>query len=475
MMNELISRDIHTLAAGLQRKDFSAVELVRAHIDRIRSREADISALITQTEEHALARAAEADARLAEGDAPLLCGIPFVLKDNICTEGIPTTCASRMLADYIPPYSATAYARLRKAGAVLLGKGNMDEFSMGSSTENSAFYPTRNPLDPIRVPGGSSGGPAAAVAAGEAPFALGSDTGGSIRQPAAFCGLVGMKPTYGTVSRHGLVAFASSLDQIGPLTRTVRDNAAVLSCISGPDGQDDTARYTFAAAEDLFSGDIRGITVGLLRFPGDETDSAVRAAIEDTAAALAERGAQIREVTLPALKDALPAYYILSSAEASANLARYDGVRYGARAGSAGTPDELFCTTRSTYFGPEVRRRILLGTYALSAGHRDAFYLRAQNAARRIRTAFAENFAVCDCLLCPTAPTVAFPFREKTDPVAMYLGDLFTVPASLAGIPAISLPCGTSDGLPIGAQIMAAAGNDGLLYRLAAVIEEVHA
>lgn len=474
-MNRLISQDIYALAAGLRRRDFSAVELVRVHIDRIRSCESEISALITRTEELALARAAEADARLAGGDAPLLCGIPFVLKDNICTENIPTTCASRMLSGYIPPYSATAYARLQAAGAVLLGKGNMDEFSMGSSTENSALYPTRNPLDPTRVPGGSSGGPAAAVAAGEAPFALGSDTGGSIRQPAAFCGLVGMKPTYGTVSRHGLVAFASSLDQIGPLTRTVRDNAAVLACISGPDGRDATARHTFTAPEDLFSGDVRGITVGLLRFPGDETDPAVRAAIESAAAALAERGAHIREVTMSALSDALPAYYILSSAEASANLARYDGVRYGARAEGAGTPDELFCATRSTCFGPEVRRRILLGTYALSAGHRDAFYLRAQSAARRIRAAFSKVFASCDCLLCPTAPTVAFPAGEKADPVAMYRGDLFTVPASLAGIPALSLPCGTAGGLPVGAQLMAAEGRDGLLYRLAAAIEEVRA
>ena len=472
-MTELISRDIHALAAGLRRKDFSAVELVRAHIDRIRSCEDTISALITRTEELALSRAAAADARLAGGDAPLLCGIPFVLKDNICTEGIPTTCASRMLADYIPPYSATVYTRLQAAGAVLLGKGNMDEFSMGSSTENSAFYPTRNPLDISRVPGGSSGGPAAAVAAYEVPFALGSDTGGSIRQPAAFCGLVGMKPTYGTVSRHGLVAFASSLDQIGPLTRTVRDSATVLACISGPDGRDATARYTFAAAEDLFSGDIRGISVGLLRFPGDAADPAIRAAVESVAAALAAQGVHILEVTLPALSDALPAYYILSSAEASANLARYDGVRYGARAEDADSPDALFCSTRSTYFGPEVRRRILLGTYALSAGHRDAFYLRAQSAARRIRAAFAEIFATCDCLLCPTAPTVAFPMGEKSDPVSMYRGDLFTVPASLAGIPALSLPCGTADGVPVGAQLMAAEGSDGLLYRLAAAIEEV--
>ena len=474
-MNDLIFRDIISLAAGLRRREFSSTELVCAHLDRIRSQDEHLHALITVTEDAAYAFAAAADARLAKGEAPLLCGIPFVLKDNICTEGIPTTCASRMLSDYIPPYSATVSLRLQAAGAVLMGKGNMDEFSMGSSTENSAFFPTRNPLDPTRVPGGSSGGPAAAVAAGEAAFALGSDTGGSIRQPAAFCGLVGIKPTYGTVSRHGLVAFASSLDQIGPLTRTVRDSAAVLACISGGDAQDATANRTFAPAEDLFSADIRGRTVGLLRFPGDTADPAVRSAIESVAAALAAQGVHILEVTLPALSDALPAYYILSSAEASANLARYDGVRFGARAEGAASPDELFCTTRSTYFGPEVRRRILLGTYALSAGHRDAFYLRAQSAARRIRAAFAEVFSTCDCLLCPTAPTVAFPAGEKADPVAMYRGDLFTVPASLAGIPALSLPCGTANGLPIGAQLMAAEGNDALLYRMAAAIEEVRA
>ncbi|MBR3692112.1 MAG: Asp-tRNA(Asn)/Glu-tRNA(Gln) amidotransferase subunit GatA [Clostridia bacterium] len=472
-MTDFPNSDLLSLAAGLRRRDFSAAELCEAALAEISRREETLRACITVTADAARAAAKAADARLAAGDASPLCGIPFGLKDNICTAGIPTTCASRMLSGYIPPYSATAAERLCAAGAVLCAKCNMDEFSMGSSTENSAFYPTRNPRDPSRTPGGSSGGPAAAVAGGELPFALGSDTGGSIRQPAAFCGLVGMKPTYGTVSRHGLVAFASSLDQIGPLSRTVRDNAAVLAAISGPDGMDATAVRAFSLPEDTFCGDVRGLVIGLPRFAGCEVQPGVAACMDAAADRLSACGAHICEVQMPALTDALPAYYILSSAEASSNLARYDGVRYGLRADGADCYETLYSTTRSAFFGAEVRRRILLGTFSLSAGHREAFYLRAKQAAGRVRAAFHEAFSACDLLLSPTAPTVAFPLGETADPVAMYRGDLFTVPASLAGIPALSLPCGRADGLPVGAQLMAPEGGEGLLYRVAALLEEV--
>jgi aspartyl-tRNA(Asn)/glutamyl-tRNA(Gln) amidotransferase subunit A len=405
---------------------------------------------------------------------PPLAGVPLAVKDNLCTVDHPTTCGSRMLEGFRSPYEATVVRRLRAAGALVAGKTNMDEFGMGSSTETSAFGPTLNPVDRRRVPGGSSGGSAAAVAAGMVPAAVGSDTGGSVRQPAAFCGVVGLKPTYGAVSRYGLVAFASSLDQVGTFGRTVEDAATVLEAICGPDPRDATCAGR--PAPDLGAragGDAGGLVVGVVsQFLGDGLGAGVARVVADAVEALARHGAEIRPVTLDASRYAIPCYYVLAPAEASSNLARYDGVRYGLRVDAASTPD-LIATTRSAGFGEEVKRRILLGTYALSAGYRHRYYGQAQAARRLITAEVRALFASgIDVLFTPTAPEVAFRLGEKLDdPYGMYLADVFTVTANLAGIPAASVPIGHARGLPVGGQLMADRWHEPLLVRAAAALE----
>ena len=452
---------IHDAHHGLTLKEVSAVELTRACLERIDQVEDRVKAFVTLTPDLALQQAEEADRRIAAGQAGPLTGIPMQIKDVICTKDIPTTCASRMLEDYVPVYDATAAAKLLEQGAVLLGKGNMDEFAMGSSTENSAFFPTHNPWDLDRVPGGSSGGPAAAVAVGETLFALGSDTGGSVRQPASFCGVVGLKPTYGLVSRYGLVAFASSLDQIGPLTRDVTDCALVLTAIAGHDAKDSTSLpieskdYTIA-----LTGDIKGIRLGVpeeyfVQGMEEGTRRSVEAAIE----ILEGLGALVQPVSLPTTKYALSCYYIIAPSECSANLARYDGVKYGYSfedtGQDAGDMWRDMERTRQHGFGPEVRRRIMLGTYALSAGYYEAYYLKAQQARTLIQQDFARVFLEVDALVAPVSPTVAFRLGEKTDdPVKMYLSDVCTLPPNIAGLPCMSVPCGFDQGLPVGLQLI---------------------
>ncbi|HKK26970.1 MAG TPA: Asp-tRNA(Asn)/Glu-tRNA(Gln) amidotransferase subunit GatA [Gemmatimonadota bacterium] len=412
------------------------------------------------------------------GGGPLA-GIPVAVKDNICTVGLPTTCASRILEGYRSPYAATAVRRLEGAGARVLGKTNLDEFAMGSSTENSAFGPTRNPVDPERVPGGSSGGSAAAVAAGIVPVALGSSTGGSVRQPAAFCGVVGIKPTYGRVSRYGLVAFASSLDQVGVLSRTVRDGAAVLEVISGPDRFDATCQEReVPRAAALGDVGLDGAVLGLPEeYLGEGLDDGIRELVRELAGRAEEAGATVREVSLPSTRHAIPCYYVLAPAEASSNLARYDGVRYGRRAEGAEDATSMFAETRGQGFGQEVRRRIMLGTYVLSAGYYEAYYLRAQ----RLRASIARELyglldSGVDALLTPTTPTPAFRLGERTaDPYEMYLADAYTVSANLAGLPAVSIPIGSVDGLPVGGQLMGAPWDEERMLGLAARLEEIAA
>jgi aspartyl-tRNA(Asn)/glutamyl-tRNA(Gln) amidotransferase subunit A len=426
-------------------------------------------------------RAAELDEALArlrqQGGAPLpLAGVPVAVKDNLCTLDYPTTCASRMLEGFRAGYDATVVRRLRQAGALVVGKTNMDEFGMGSSTESSAFGPSRNPRDATRVPGGSSGGSAAAVAAGMVPVALGSDTGGSVRQPAAFCGVVGMKPTYGAVSRYGLVAYASSLDQVGVFGRTTEDAAALLQAIIGPDPLDSTC--STRPAPDLLADTDRGVhglVVGVPReYFGPEIDRDVRRVAEDAVQALGRAGADIRDVSLPGTRYAIPTYYVIAPAEASSNLARYDGVRYGIRAPAAST-DALYARTRSAGFGAEVKRRILLGTFALSAGYHDAYYGRAQRVRRVIANEFRTTFqGGVDVLFTLTSPDVAFPLGDRfDDPYRMYLADVFTVTANLAGIPAASVPIGTVRGLPVGGQLLADHWDEALLVRAAAALERL--
>jgi aspartyl-tRNA(Asn)/glutamyl-tRNA(Gln) amidotransferase subunit A len=414
------------------------------------------------------------DQKVAAGEDPgLLAGVPVALKDNMCTRGVPTTCSSRILDGWHPPYDATVVTRLREAGAIVVGKTNMDEFAMGSSTENSAFGPTRNPNDTSRVPGGSSGGSAAAVAAGFTPVALGSDTGGSIRQPAALCGVVGMKPTYGTVSRYGLVAFASSLDQIGPFATTVADAALVFEVIGGHDPADSTSldRPAPRVLSVLDEG-IQGMTVGVLSEYLDGVDADVVARTRQAAEACAAAGARVEEISVPEVRLGLSAYYLIAPAEASSNLARYDGVRFGLRVDAEDTT-AMNTATRSAGFGAEVKRRIMLGTYALSAGYKDAYYDQALRVRTKIIEGFDRAYRRCDVLLGPTAPSTAFSIGAKSsNPMSMYLSDVCTIPSNLAGHPAISIPFGTGDdGLPIGVQLLAPALAENTLLRAAAVIE----
>jgi aspartyl-tRNA(Asn)/glutamyl-tRNA(Gln) amidotransferase subunit A len=452
----------------------SAVDILDEHLTAIEAGDGAVHAFNLVTAEEARAEAVAVDRVVADGGDPgPLAGVPVALKDNLCTRGIPTTCSSRILEGWRPPYDATVVTRLRRAGALMVGKTNMDEFAMGSSTETSATGPTRNPHDTSRVPGGSSGGSAAAVAAGFVPLALGSDTGGSIRQPAALCGVVGMKPTYGTVSRYGLVAFASSLDQIGPLATTVADAALLFDVIGGHDACDSTSlnRPTPKALSVLDDG-IEGLTVGVLTEFLDGADPDVVARTRQAAEACSAAGATVVEVSVPEVALALSAYYLIAPGEASSNLARYDGVRYGLRV-DAEEIVGMNTATRSTGFGAEVKRRIMLGTYVLSAGYMDAYY----NQALRVRTKIIEGFnrayQRCDLLLGPTTPTTAFPLGSKTgDPLTMYLSDVCTIPTNLAGHPAISVPFGAGDdGLPVGVQLLGPALSDSTLFRAAAVVE----
>jgi aspartyl-tRNA(Asn)/glutamyl-tRNA(Gln) amidotransferase subunit A len=467
---------IHQARALLDAGEISAVELTQAVLDRILSVDNAVKAYLTLTPEAALEQARAADAAMGGQPQGLpLRGIPIAVKDILCTAGIPTTCGSRILEDFIPPYDATVVARLKAAGAVILGKTNTDEFAMGSSTENSAFFPTHNPWDLERVPGGSSGGSAAAVAAGECLGALGTDTGGSVRQPAALCGIVGLKPTYGRVSRYGLIAFASSLDQVGVLTRDVTDAAILLNVIAGHDPLDSTSLDApVPDATAALTGDIRGMRVGVPReyfIPGmqPEVEAAVRAALEK----LADLGAEIMEVSLPHTDYALPVYYLIAPAEASANLARYDGVRYGLRI-VGNSLEDTYKQTRGQGFGPEVKRRIMLGTYALSAGYYDAYYLKAQKVRTLIKGDFDRAFQQVDVIVTPTSPTTAFRIGEKTDdPIQMYLSDIFTLSVNLAGICGINVPCGfDAQGLPIGMQIIGPALGETTILRVAYAYEQ---
>jgi len=463
------------IAAGVRTGELSALEVLDEHLERVALREPEIHAFNHLTEEAARAAATELDRRVAAGEDPgPLAGVPVALKDNLCTEGVPTTCSSRILEGWIPPYTATVVERLVAAGALPVGKTNLDEFAMGSSTENSAFGPTRNPHDVTRVPGGSSGGSAAAVAAGFAPVSLGSDTGGSIRQPAALCGVVGVKPTYGTVSRLGLVAFGSSLDQIGPFSATVADAGRVLEVIGGHDPGDSTSLPgPFPSVSEHLDDGVSGLRVGIVtEMMGDGIAADVTARVRAAADALAAAGATVEEVSVPAVTYGLSAYYLVAPAEASSNLARYDGVRYGVRV-EAATAGEMMEATRTAGFGDEVKRRIMLGTYALSAGYYDAFYGKALKVRTLIRRDFDAAYERVDVLLSPTSPTTAFPFGDKTaDPMAMYLNDVCTIPTNLAGHPAMSVPFGVGDdGLPVGVQVLAPALGEVVMFRTAAVLE----
>ncbi len=459
---------------GLARREYSAIEVCRSCLDRIERRDESLKAFITVDADRALARAAAIDSRPA-GDTPLpLAGVPVAIKDNLCTSGLRTTAGSRILDGFVPPYGATAVTRLEAAGAIVIGKTNCDEFAMGSSTEHSAFGPSRNPWAADRTPGGSSGGSAVAVSAGFTPIALGSDTGGSIRQPAAFCGVLGLKPTYGRVSRSGLIAFASSLDQIGPFARTAFDAALVLDAIAGADPADQTsAARPVPAYEAALSGHVRGLRVGIPWPVFDRgVDAEVFAAFERSLDALRQRGAALVAVDLPHAKYGIPVYYLVATAEASANLARYDGVRYGSRAPAA-TLAGMYENTRAAGFGAEVKRRIMLGTYALSAGYYDAYYLKAQKVRTLIRRDFDRAFEAADLLAMPTTPGAAFRLGERLDnPLQMYLADVFTVGAPLAGLPALSVPCGfTGDRLPVGLQLIGRSFDEETLLRAADAFE----
>ncbi|MCI6023257.1 MAG: Asp-tRNA(Asn)/Glu-tRNA(Gln) amidotransferase subunit GatA [Oscillospiraceae bacterium] len=469
-VNELIELPLYTLSRKLASGELSSREATAAYLQAIKEKEPSIGAYLTVLEESAMKKAAEVDEKRAAGKTlSPLAGVPAGIKDNICTKGVRTTCASKMLENFVSPYNAGVIERLEEADAVLLGKLNMDEFAMGSSTENSFFKVTHNPRDLSRVPGGSSGGSAAAVAANEAAFALGSDTGGSIRQPAAFCGVVGMKPTYGTVSRYGLVAFASSLDQIGPLTRTVRDSAMVMDTIAGHDRRDSTSiKMDAVSYGEKIGQSIRGMKIALPEeFFGEGLSDEVRKGIEEAALQFQALGAEIVKVSMPTLSHALPAYYIISSAEASSNLARFDGVRYGYRAADYDDITSLYKKTRSEGFGAEVKRRIMLGTFALSSGYYDAYYKKALQVRTLIVNDYNRIFEKCDFILSPVAPTTAYKIGEKTaDPLSMYLGDIYTVPVNIAGLPSLSMPCADApDGLPIGMQLIGRPFSESELYR----------
>ena len=474
---ELKSLTIDAARSGVQTRTTSATALAESLYRKITSDDPSIGAYLTLSRERALARAAAIDQLAAKGEAlPPLAGVPVGIKDVMVTRGVRTTAGSKILGNYIPPYDCTAVARMEAAGAVILGKLNCDEFAMGSSTENSAWHPVHNPRDLTRVPGGSSGGSAAAVAADMAVAALGSDTGGSIRQPASFCGVVGLMPTYGRVSRYGLIAFASSLDHIGPLTKTVKDAAIVLQVIAGRDPMDSTsAEVPVPDYVAEMEKPVRGLRIGVAKeYFGEGLDAEVRGAVEAAIEKLASLGCEVVPVSLPHTQYAIPTYYIVATAEASSNLARFDGVRYGHRAAGARSLSDMYRRTRDQGFGTEVKRRIMLGTYALSAGYYEAYYLKAQKVRTLLTRDFEQVFQKVDAIVTPTSPTAAFKLGEKMDdPLAMYLADIYTVTADLAGIPGISIPCGeTRERLPIGLQILGRHFDEATILRLAYAYEQ---
>ena len=471
-MDKLMELTALELGAAIKKGEVSIVEATQAALEAVEAREEALNCFITRTGERALERARALQAGVKEAESPLY-GVPMAIKDNICTQGVKTSCASKILGDFTPPYQATAAERMEQAGCVSLGKLNMDEFAMGSTTETSFYGPTRNPWDTQRVPGGSSGGAAAAVAGRECWYALGSDTGGSIRQPASYCGVTGMKPTYGTVSRYGLIAYASSLDQIGPLARSAADCAAVLDALMGKDPRDGTSLDVPAGnLLAALTGDVRGLKIGLpADCFGEGLDGEVRQAVLAAADVLKSRGAQLVEFDFPVMEYMVPTYYIIAAAEASSNLSRFDGVKYGWRAEGYEDLTDLYCKTRTQGFGPEVKRRILLGTFVLSSGYYDAYYKKALQAKGVIKAAFDEAFRRCDVMLTPVAPTTAPKLGESlSDPLQMYLSDIDTVSVNLAGLPGLSMPCGfDKSGLPIGAQLIGPALGE------AAVLNAAHA
>ncbi|HEU0241717.1 MAG TPA: Asp-tRNA(Asn)/Glu-tRNA(Gln) amidotransferase subunit GatA [Micromonosporaceae bacterium] len=482
-MSELTTKTAAELARLIAAGEVSAVEVAGAHLERIRRVDRQVHAFLHVDEDGALASAAAVDARRVAGE-PLgpLAGVPVAVKDVLATKGVPTTCGSKILEGWRPPYDATLVERMRSAGLVILGKTNMDEFAMGSSTEYSAYGPTHNPWDLGRIPGGSGGGSAASLAAYEAPLAIGSDTGGSIRQPGAVTGTVGAKPTYGGTSRYGLIAFSSSLDTPGPCARNVEDAALLHAIVGGHDPRDSTSipapvPDVVGAAREGASGDLSGVRIGLVsQFSGDGAEPGVMSSFRDAVDAFAKLGAEVVEVSCPHFEYALPAYYLIAPSECSSNLARFDGVRFGLRAGDDGVRalEEVMSITRDKGFGPEVKRRIILGTYALSSGYYDAYYGQAQKVRTLITRDFTAAFEQADVLVAPTTPFVAFPFGARTDdPYQMYLADLFTIPSNLYGGPAVSVPCGLSEGLPVGLQVMAPTMADDRMYRVAAALETV--
>ena len=473
-MSELWKLTLKEASDGLTQGLFSAKELTESTLERIQDVEPKVQSFITLTSEQALVDAVRADERIASGNKTPLTGIPMQLKDLLCTRDVPTTCGSKMLEQFVPVYNATVVENLNQAGAISLGKGNMDEFAMGSSCETSAFHPTYNPWDLNRVPGGSSGGAAASVASGQVLFAIGSDTGGSIRQPAALCGVVGMKPTYGLVSRYGLIAFASSLDQIGPLTRTVYDNAMVLDIIAGHDPMDATSvnRKSESISATL-TGDIKGRKLGVpSEYFGNGIDEGVKNLVKDAIKTLEREGAEIVEVSLPHTKYALSCYYIIAPSECSSNLARYDGVKYGHSFLGTDNMWQAMENSRGEGFGQEVKRRMMIGTYALSSGYYDAYYLKAQKVRTLIKQEFDEVFQQVDAIISPTSPTTAFEVGEKIgDPLSMYLSDILTIPANMAGLPGMSVPCGFVDDLPVGLQIIGPRFSESRIYNIGMAYE----
>ncbi|MFH1288959.1 MAG: Asp-tRNA(Asn)/Glu-tRNA(Gln) amidotransferase subunit GatA [bacterium] len=468
---------IKELNKKLDKKEFSCKEIVKSYLSRIQEVEPKVKAFLHINKDKTWEKAEEIDKKIASGvKLKPLEGIPIAVKDNMCTEGMPTTCASKILSNFNPPYSAEVIKKLEDAGMIIIGKTNMDEFAMGSSTENSAYGQTCNPWNLACAPGGSSGGSAAAVAADEAPLALGSDTGGSIRQPASFCGVVGLKPTYGRISRYGLVAFASSLDQIGPIAREVYDSALLFQAIAGHDPKDSTsADLPVPNIMDFLKKNIKGLQLGIPReYFNPEMDVEVKNKLSEAIKKLTGLGAIVKEISLPHTEYAVSVYYLIATSEASANLARYDGVRYGFRANKAESLSEMYGKTRGEGFGAEVKRRIMLGTYALSAGYYDAYYLKAQKVRTLIKRDFDDAFKTCDAIITPTSPTPAFKLGEKVeDPLQMYLSDIFTISANLAGIPGVSIPCGFSkSNLPIGLQILGRPFDEGTILQIAYNFEQ---
>lgn len=476
-MKSICEMTAEEIGKAYREKTLTVPEVVKAFLDNIEKEDEKIKAYITVCKEEALKKADEVQAMFdAEKEMGALAGIPIAIKDNICTKGVRTTCASKMLENFIPPYDASVMKKIEATNAIILGKTNMDEFAMGGSTENSAFFITKNPVNLDKVPGGSSGGSAAAVAGKMAPISLGSDTGGSIREPASFCGIVGMKPTYGLVSRYGLVAFASSLDQIGPFSKTVRDNAVLLTAIAGHDEMDSTsANVENKDYEKALVNDVKGLKIGVPKeYFGEGINKEVRASLEKAIEKYKELGAEVEECSLPVTEYALPTYYIIACAEASSNLGRYDGIRYGYRTKNFESLKDIYKNSRTEGFGDEVKRRIILGTYVLSSGYYDAYYKKAQKVRTLVKKGFEEAFEKYNVLLTPTVPTVAFDIGSKSkNPLEMYMTDILTVSINIAGVPAISIPCGKdSSGMPIGMQLIAKHFNEETLYRAAYTFEQ---